>query len=531
MRLHSIKSRILTGYIAILLASLIAALFLHHSNQTVTQEVNGFVDDSLPALQAVNTTQSAARQYVLTGYELYGTTISAADFATKQQQLSGVLAGQLTKLSGYDSQAVAMHYQQLDQALTQLSRGMQADPVDWDAAREQLTVINQRAAEFNQATEALATRITARAKTNTLTINSALAANSYTLFGLLLLIFVVTVAFYLLAQQQIAKPIVRLSDELAVIAQSRDLTKGLNAAPVIEVNHVAGCVNHLLNVFKNGIFEMHQAINGIDHAVSSLSGSSGQSSNAIAQLQQKLLSLVQSMTELEQQMEDSVSRSNHAADSAQAGAASMAQSKKAVLETSGSISQLSADIETTAQMLSTLQSTGDQVAGAVNSIAEIASQTNLLALNAAIEAARAGESGRGFAVVADEVRTLAVRTQQSTVEINTMLANIVSSIQAAVANMQSNRATAQRSVELADLLVQTLEGGRQVILQLATVSQQAADLTAQSQHQSKQLRNDILAFEQLSHHVSAANVAVVDTSQSLTGLSAQLRQTAALFRH
>lgn len=56
MRADSINSRILTGYIAILVATLIAALFLHHSNQTVTQEVNGFVDDSLPAFQAVNTT-------------------------------------------------------------------------------------------------------------------------------------------------------------------------------------------------------------------------------------------------------------------------------------------------------------------------------------------------------------------------------------------------------------------------------------------------------------------------------------------
>jgi methyl-accepting chemotaxis protein len=81
----------------------------------------------------------------------------------------------------------------------------------------------------------------------------------------------------------------------------------------------------------------------------------------------------------------------------------------------------------------------DQVPTVVCTIASIAAQTNLLALNSAIEAARAGESGRGFAVAADEVRTLATRTHQSTIEINTMLAGIVSAISQIVTSMETNQ--------------------------------------------------------------------------------------------
>ena len=64
----------------------------------------------------------------------------------------------------------------------------------------------------------------------------------------------------------------------------------------------------------------------------------------------------------------------------------------------------------------------------IESIHEIAQQTNLLALNAAIEAARAGEAGKGFAVVADEINQLSVETTEATGKVDSILQDIVTTI-------------------------------------------------------------------------------------------------------
>ncbi|RJX31584.1 MAG: PAS domain S-box protein [Oxalobacter sp.] len=80
--------------------------------------------------------------------------------------------------------------------------------------------------------------------------------------------------------------------------------------------------------------------------------------------------------------------------------------------------------------MGSIKESSGKIVDIIGLIDGIAFQTNILALNAAVEAARAGEQGRGFAVVATEVRNLAQRSTVAAREIQSLIRDTVSRIDA-----------------------------------------------------------------------------------------------------
>jgi aerotaxis receptor len=178
--------------------------------------------------------------------------------------------------------------------------------------------------------------------------------------------------------------------------------------------------------------------------------------------QQETRQIAQAIEEMAASVREVARGAQHCATTAGAADSAARGGEQQVQATGQRIASLAREMQRAATAVQNLQASSSRINSVIGVIEAIAEQTNLLALNAAIEAARAGEAGRGFAVVADEVRNLAIRTQDSTKQIQEILGGLQGEIDGAVQAMQagsqevglSERQAAEASQVLAEIHAQ-----------------------------------------------------------------------------
>ena len=125
--------------------------------------------------------------------------------------------------------------------------------------------------------------------------------------------------------------------------------------------------------------------------------------------------------------------------------------------------------------VSSLRSSSDEIRHAVDLINKVSAQTRLLALNATIEAARAGTAGLGFGVVANEVKSLANETSESSEEIMRQVATVQQAAADAIGVLEAVTARIREMSGLVDGIARAVDGGQDVtgggLSQLAEVLQ------------------------------------------------------------
>lgn len=206
------------------------------------------------------------------------------------------------------------------------------------------------------------------------------------------------------------------------------------------------------------------------------------------------------------------------------------QGNKVVQLAVGQIGSLASEVEETAQSIQALNEESARIGSVLEVIRLVAEQTNLLALNAAIEAARAGEQGRGFAVVADEVRALALRTHDSTEEIEVLIGSLQGMAQRSVEQMNSSRALTQRTVELASEAGSALQRITQSVSTIEQMNQQIAAAAEEQSAVAETISQNVTRVRDIGEQTATASAQTVAASAELARLGLELKELVGQFR-
>lgn len=446
------------------------------------------------------------------------------EIATIKQKLADTQQQYEQLISSTEEQALYQRYRSVSDEYLQLQQqfiGLIQQSNRQAAERFLTERINPVTNGVNQQLEQLSAlnsnHASVQAKESAVAYNVAFTATLVAIF----IAAVIAAVVATLITRSIVRPLQQAVEFASNVADG-DLTRSIEVTRQDET----GKLLTALNVMQN---KLRSAIQGIADSAAQLASASEQlnmvtedSSKALQQQNDEIQQAATAITEMSSAVDEVAHTANKLSTDSAKTVKIAGEGKQQVDATLTALNRMNDEISVSSDVVSGLADKAKDIGKMLDVIRGIAEQTNLLALNAAIEAARAGDAGRGFAVVADEVRALARRTQQSTQEIEHVVASIQGGTSEAVKAMQHSSVTANEALTIAGAAGKAL---LMITEQINLMSDGNNVIASAAEEQAKVARDidrNIVTISDLSMQTSAAANQTSASSHALSSLAVSL---------
>jgi methyl-accepting chemotaxis protein len=252
------------------------------------------------------------------------------------------------------------------------------------------------------------------------------------LIGLLLVVAAVTLGFVFLMfrgfKSELLRPLELLAQGARRVSTERDLTVRVPVSGDEEIKDLGRAFGEMMETLRGITIEMRGATDRLLASATELGGITRAQGESISRQASALEEARRTSSALRESSRETVGQAEGVLRVAQKAESLGRDGESAMTENLSSAEVIRDQTRQVVDRIARLATSAQRIAAITATVKDLADQSNVVALNAAIEASRAGEAGVGFGVVAREIRSLADRSIRATIEVRTVLAEVLNGI-------------------------------------------------------------------------------------------------------